>query len=657
MNRYWFFILSLFLLSNSFAQSISFTSVEFNEATGVKLQWNFASIPPAINKVELFRYSPISSGYESIYTDNVTATTKKNYTDGAATDETISYKYIVAISSSNGSTYTDTVSSIALTVTQSTSYNRAFRLHWNLPYNTFSEVFFVYRKIQGGSDVLIGTSDSNVFHDTIFTLCEADITYYVYHSKNGTTYRSNSRKISFADLFASPPQWNNVSIDPVSSKITLSWIPGEDKDIMGYIICKGEPCITFDTIYGKEQSGYQCNSCDPLEVYDFKIYAFDSCSNPNFSTLTESQNNIVLKYVSEACTRKMSLAWNQYKNMRNGLGGYTVFIQENGSSFRVLGTTNANTTSFEYTVPELVTSVNFYVQAFNQPKTIISNSNTVSELFQSNVQKYVYIESASVLDDNLSVEIEAVIDSSFSRKEFDLFRGTNGSTPVFYRKVNPNGIENFLISDASAEPSKNTYTYYLISTEGCASNTSTTIKTSIAQPDKNTALLSWTPYEGWNVQHYEIERKLSNLNWVSIGTNATTLNFTDDVSIYKDSPERIFYRVIAHSPSGEKAASSVSEFIKEGYLKLPNAFIPNANQSSLNSRFKPLCFSMLEEGYSFRVYNRHGECVFHTNRPDEGWDGKFRGKLCPVGGYVYLIECIFRNGKTETLSGTFLLVE
>ena len=178
MNRYLFFILSLFLCGSSFAQSISFTSVEFNDGAGIKLQWDFASIPPSVNKVELFRYSSVSSGYESIYSDNVTAATKKNYTDGTATDEAIPYKYVIALSSSNGNTYTDTVSSIALTVTQSTSYNRAFRLNWNLPYSTFSGEFSVYRKVQGGGGVLIGTSDSNVFYDTIFALCEADITYY-----------------------------------------------------------------------------------------------------------------------------------------------------------------------------------------------------------------------------------------------------------------------------------------------------------------------------------------------------------------------------------------------------------------------------------------------------------------------------------------------
>lgn len=41
---------------------------------------------------------------------------------------------------------------------------------------------------------------------------------------------------------------------------------------------------------------------------------------------------------------------------------------------------------------------------------------------------------------------------------------------------------------------------------------------------------------------------------------------------------------------------------------------------------------------------------------DQGWDGSLRGQLMEPGGYVYLVEVVYKNGETEILKGDVVLV-
>jgi gliding motility-associated-like protein len=61
--------------------------------------------------------------------------------------------------------------------------------------------------------------------------------------------------------------------------------------------------------------------------------------------------------------------------------------------------------------------------------------------------------------------------------------------------------------------------------------------------------------------------------------------------------------------------------------------------------------------YELIIYNRWGESIFHTNDPDEGWNGEFQFEPVPMGGYAYKV--FFRNaatGKKETKVGMLMLV-
>lgn len=79
-------------------------------------------------------------------------------------------------------------------------------------------------------------------------------------------------------------------------------------------------------------------------------------------------------------------------------------------------------------------------------------------------------------------------------------------------------------------------------------------------------------------------------------------------------------------------------------FEVPNAFTPNGDG-------KNDCFGIKKWGVvrleSFEVYNRWGQKLFQTNRPDECWDGTFKGQRQDSGEFVYII-------KASTFCGPFL---
>ena len=75
-------------------------------------------------------------------------------------------------------------------------------------------------------------------------------------------------------------------------------------------------------------------------------------------------------------------------------------------------------------------------------------------------------------------------------------------------------------------------------------------------------------------------------------------------------------------------------------LFIPTGFSPNDDGS--NDVFKIESGSLSQA--SLQIYNRWGEKVFETDKPNIGWDGKYMGNLCPNDYYIYVIK--YKGKKT-----------
>lgn len=88
------------------------------------------------------------------------------------------------------------------------------------------------------------------------------------------------------------------------------------------------------------------------------------------------------------------------------------------------------------------------------------------------------------------------------------------------------------------------------------------------------------------------------------------------------------------------------------YVLLPTAFSPN--NDNRNDWFRPQFKGVVE--YDLRVYNRWGQMVFRSPRPESGWDGTFNGKEQPIGAYTWLLRAELDDGTRLSERGTVTLV-
>jgi gliding motility-associated-like protein len=64
-----------------------------------------------------------------------------------------------------------------------------------------------------------------------------------------------------------------------------------------------------------------------------------------------------------------------------------------------------------------------------------------------------------------------------------------------------------------------------------------------------------------------------------------------------------------------------------------NVFTPN--EETNNRFFVPL---LNKDDFHVEIFNRRGLKVYESDNPDEGWDGRSRGVLCPQATYVYRVR-------------------
>ena len=92
--------------------------------------------------------------------------------------------------------------------------------------------------------------------------------------------------------------------------------------------------------------------------------------------------------------------------------------------------------------------------------------------------------------------------------------------------------------------------------------------------------------------------------------------------------------------------------VKPVGIESPSVFTPNSNNENDRFYLKDINYDI--QKFELYVYDRWGELLFKSNQTgyNGGWDGRYKGKLCPTGAYVWVA---FINGKL-TNKGTFMLV-
>ncbi|MEX0966721.1 MAG: PKD domain-containing protein [Bacteroidia bacterium] len=87
---------------------------------------------------------------------------------------------------------------------------------------------------------------------------------------------------------------------------------------------------------------------------------------------------------------------------------------------------------------------------------------------------------------------------------------------------------------------------------------------------------------------------------------------------------------------------------------IPNIFSPNYSGPAPNETFRPSVYGTSE--YLFQVFDRWGEKVFETTDPEDGWDGRYKGELCPENVHAYVLVVKDQQGKSYRYTGTVTLL-
>jgi gliding motility-associated-like protein len=89
-------------------------------------------------------------------------------------------------------------------------------------------------------------------------------------------------------------------------------------------------------------------------------------------------------------------------------------------------------------------------------------------------------------------------------------------------------------------------------------------------------------------------------------------------------------------------------------LLIPNAFTPN--NDGQNDYFRIINFTN-QKLIELKIFNRWGTILFQTKNPKEGWNGKFKDQLQPLGVYGYVIRIAYPESEViETYKGTVTLL-
>jgi gliding motility-associated-like protein len=85
---------------------------------------------------------------------------------------------------------------------------------------------------------------------------------------------------------------------------------------------------------------------------------------------------------------------------------------------------------------------------------------------------------------------------------------------------------------------------------------------------------------------------------------------------------------------------------------LPNSFTPDAD--GLNDILLPMGYGLKDTNLS--IYDRWGNLLFESSDSAIGWDGKYKGRVCEQGVYVYRLKATALQGHESFRVGHVTLL-
>lgn len=89
-------------------------------------------------------------------------------------------------------------------------------------------------------------------------------------------------------------------------------------------------------------------------------------------------------------------------------------------------------------------------------------------------------------------------------------------------------------------------------------------------------------------------------------------------------------------------------------VQIPTAITPDKSENNIFS----VTFNHPElvKSYELSIFTRNGLMVFHSKDINQGWDGKYKGRVQNMGAYAYVLIYTTGNGQRQVEKGTVTIV-
>jgi gliding motility-associated-like protein len=452
------------------------------------------------------------------------------------------------------------------------------------------------------------------------------------------------------------------------NSIELAWQASPSPEVSAYIIFRSTPMgtIALDTIFGGVTSFVDNNAFPNDQSETYFILAIDECGNT--SLFNDPHSTVFLEQSVISCEQKIVLAWNPYQGWTNGIGSQEVWVDIDGGGVFLQATISGSDTSYVFENASDSENYCFYIKSIENGTGVEALSNVICltpDLVEA--MRDLVLKNVNVLPDN-SVELTWNWNSIAEIQSFEILQNLDNSIFTILNSSPapiPLGNGNNFI-DLISDPSASKVFYKIQTTDDCGilveSNYGSTIHL-VGNPQPGLSnFLTWTPFDLENAEviDYAIYRIVNgSATFVDVVPAATT-SFSDEVDPSDQAESNVCYFVVANAnvtlPNGAiepiESASNTTCVEQLASIVAPNAFAPQG----INQIFKPLVIFGETVDYQFRVYNRWGELIFETKDVDQGWNGKYKGTVQPMGAYIFQARITQSSGRVVEEGGVFMLL-
>lgn len=118
--------------------------------------------------------------------------------------------------------------------------------------------------------------------------------------------------------------------------------------------------------------------------------------------------------------------------------------------------------------------------------------------------------------------------------------------------------------------------------------------------------------------------------------------------------ETITYTVTGTNGEGCADTASVTITVEDMDVYVPTAFTPDGDGRNDIFRVRGISAKRFVQ---LSIYNRPGQRIYFNDAdPDQGWDGKEKGRPCDVGTYFYFLVVREADGSQKVIKGDLTLI-